>query len=195
MGFFSSLIRGISKIAKPILGVLGLGAAPAAAAPTIITAGLPAGFVQAGRGLATAAGGAARALGRGAATLPGQLALTGGAAFAGSRLAAPGVAAPGLAPAVIGGPARGNGRFARQTIVETLDLVTGQVVRQETFSGAPFLMNNEVRKLRTVARKLTKAHGKLPRRTQQVSLTSQLKDAAVRKAIEQTQCPTSGHMK
>jgi len=91
-----------------------------------------------------------------------------------------------------GGGGGGNGTVARQTVVQTIDLRTGVVVRQEVFSGAPFLMNSDVRKLRSIAKKVSRANSKLPRRTVQVSQMKQLTDAAVAEALRNVQkpCPT-----
>lgn len=88
-----------------------------------------------------------------------------------------------------GGVAGGNGVVARQTIVQTINLMTGAVVRTELFSGAPFLMNSEVRSLRRVAKKVGKAHAKLPRRTVQKSALKELTDAAVAEALRKVQQP------
>jgi len=90
-----------------------------------------------------------------------------------------------------GGSGRGNGQFARQTIVQTVDLATGEVTRQLVFDGAPFLMNSDVRKLRSISRKVSKAHSKLPRRVVRESAAKQLVDAATQKALRNVQgdCP------
>jgi len=98
--------------------------------------------------------------------------------------ALPALAAPG---------GRGNGFFATSTIVQTLDLRTGQIVRQRVLNGSPFLMNNEVNKLRTVARKLGKANARLPRKTRKASAQRELVDAvtqnALRRVITDGSCP------
>lgn len=187
MGWISGLVKIASGIIKPLLGI----AAPAViAAPIVTRAALPAVTRAASRVLGT--------LGRGAATLPGQVAIGIGAGALGAGLVA-GDGAGGVpigaggAPLMAGGAGalRGNGRFARQTIVQTIDLVTKTVARTEVFSGAPFLMNNEVRKLRTVARKVARANGRLPRRTVRQSDLSALKDNLVRQALTGASCPPS----
>jgi len=193
MGFLSSLLGGIVKVGGGIVRGL-LGIAPKVApslipAPPAVISGVAGAAARATVGGIAAAG---RFAGRAAGTLPGQLALAGGAAFVGSRLAQQGV--PGAEGPVImgGGVGRGNGRFARQTIVETIDLTTGTVVRQEVFSGAPFLLNSDVRKLRQTTRKLTRAAARIPRRSVPVSLTKQLTDAALNAAIAGATCPPKG---
>lgn len=91
-----------------------------------------------------------------------------------------------------GGRGGGNGQVARQTIVQTVDLMTGAVVRQVVFDGAPFLMNSDVRKLRSISRKVSKANSKIPRRVVAQSKLKQLQDAAVDEAMRkvgQPSCP------
>jgi len=98
------------------------------------------------------------------------------------------------APVSVAG-GRGNGFFATSTIVQTTDLRTGQVVRQRILNGSPFLMNNEVNKLRTVARKLGKANARLPRKTRRASAQRELVDAvtqnALRRVITDGNCPST----
>jgi len=191
MGFFSSLLGGIGKVIKGVVkvgaGLLGVGAAPAATTVVRVAGPLA--------GVGARAVGGLRVAGRLATSLPGQLALTAGAAALGGVIGRSGaVDAEGnlLPGAVGGGGGRGNGQFVRQTTVQTFDLATGQVVRQQVFDGAPFLMNNEVQRLRTVARKLGRANAKLPRRTVKQSPLSELKDAAVSAALSNVRkgCPT-----
>jgi len=88
----------------------------------------------------------------------------------------------------------GNGRFATDTIVETQDLVTGQIVKRRVLAGSPFLMNNEVRKLRQVARKLGKANAKLPRKTVAQSAQKELINAITQTALRRVLTgPGHGH--
>jgi len=61
--------------------------------------------------------------------------------------------------------------------------MTGTVVREEVLQGAPFLMNNDVRKLRSTAKKLNRAAGRLPRRTVTPSKSKQLTDAVTDAAL------------
>jgi len=86
----------------------------------------------------------------------------------------------------------GNGSRFRTTFVMTRDTDTGRVLRVETLKGAPFLMNNDVRKLSTISRKVSKANSKIPRKTVRESATTQLKNAAVQSALTNVlaTCPT-----
>lgn len=179
-GFFSALIGGVRGA---IGGFLGQPAAPAAAAP--IRAALPVPVTPVARG-----------------PIPGPVfdikdRLE---AFRRARLRAlphPGpVGAPdpvaGMHVHMGGGAGRGNGMVARQTIVQTIDLQTGALLRQLVFDGAPFLMNSDVRKLRSISRKVSKAHSKLPRRVVKESKMKQLTDAAVDEAMRKVgsvSCP------
>lgn len=90
--------------------------------------------------------------------------------------------------------ARGNGFFVTETIVQTIELATGQIIRSKCLAGSPFLMNNEVNKLRTVARKLGKANARLPRKTRRASAQRELVDAvtqnALRRVITDGNCPS-----
>jgi len=91
------------------------------------------------------------------------------------------------------GGGRGNGQFARQTIVQTIELATGAIVRQEVFPGAPFLMSNEVSRLSTVSKKVLRAGRKIPRRVSKESETAKLKDIVLREAMRRitVPCPPS----
>jgi len=87
----------------------------------------------------------------------------------------------------------GNGRFATRTIVETLDTQTGVVVKRRTMPGSPHIMNSEIRAAKKVFRQSRKLESRLPRRTVKQSKSSQLSEAAIDKAIRDTQsgdCPT-----
>jgi len=181
MGFFSNIARGL------IAGVRAFAGTPAP-----IAAVSPA--IAATRAAVVAAGAGARRVGRAAVSPAGQLIIGGGAALAGGALVAPGappVMAGAPTPPVLlrGGIAGGNGVVARQTIVQTVDLASGAVVRSEVLPGAPFLMNSEVRSLRRVAKKVGRAHAKLPRRTVQKSAMKELTDAAVAEALRNVQRP------
>lgn len=179
MGFFTSLITSVKKIAGPLIGTL-LGvkaAAPRVIAPVGRTLQQQLAIPQ--PVLRTAATRAAN-LARGA----GGLALATGAGVGISALAAgAGQDADGRV-VVEGAAGRGNGQFVKQTLVQTIDVETGAIVRTVVRSGAPFLMNREVRQLRTVARKLGRAHAKLPRVTRAPSLAKQLQDKALRNALD-----------
>lgn len=124
----------------------------------------------------------------------GRQALTVGALRARGSLPHPGAIDPvsGAHVHMGGGGGRGNGLVARQTVVQTIDLVSGLLIRQVVFDGAPFLMNSDVRKLRSISRKVSKAHSKLPRRVVKESRMKALTDAVVDDAMRkvgQPACP------
>lgn len=77
----------------------------------------------------------------------------------------------------------GNGRVFKQTIIQTIDVSSGDVLREVIKEGAPFLMNKEVAQLRVVAKKLTKAERKLPRKTRSASPQKELIDAVTAEAL------------
>ena len=163
MGWLSKAFGSVARIAGSILGFAPTKAV-AAAVPSVATRSLSAI--------------------RRAAPIVGQAALAGGVGALGAGLVGPdGQALPVGGPGQLGG---GNGRFAKQTIVQTIDLTTGQVVRQVTMNGAPWLMNSEVSGLGRVSRKVRKASRKIPTRTRRQSLGEELKEAAIEKAIALT---------
>ena len=86
----------------------------------------------------------------------------------------------------------GNGRFSKRTIVQTLDQSTGQI-SQKVMSGAPHIMNSDIRAAKKVFRQSAKLHSRMPRRTVKESETTKLKNAAVQKALQNVQggdcCP------
>lgn len=180
MGFFGDIFRGV---AGAVQGFLGPAAAPVAAAPvravsTITPLPFPTPAPPAIPAIAAQARQAIRV---------GELRARG-------SLPHPGAIDPvaGVHVHMGGGRGGGNGLVARQTIVQTVDLVTGLIVRQEVFSGAPFLMASDVRKLRSIARKVAKANSKLPRRVVKESKMKQLTDSVVDDAIRnvgQPSCP------
>jgi len=89
---------------------------------------------------------------------------------------------------------RGNGQFVVDTIVETTDLGTGKVVRRKVLEGSPFLMNNDVRKLRQTAKKLGKANARLPRKTVKQSAAKELINAITQTALRRVLTgPGHGH--
>lgn len=180
MGFFQNIARGLIGAVRGFAGTLPAQVETVRRTTTLAVA-------------AQRAGAVARAAGRAAITPGGQLAIGAGAALAGGALAAPDVLVPAGAvgaPVVMrGGIAGGNGIVARQTTVQTINLATGLVVRSEVLPGSPFLMNSEVRSLRRVAKKVGRAHAKLPRRTVQKSAMKELTDAAVAEALRKVQQP------
>ena len=161
----------------------------APAATTAARAVLPAARTGTAGAAAAVAARAARIAGSPAAALAAGVA--GG--VAGAQIVSlphPGPVTGAAAAAVMrGGLAGGNGVVARQTLVQTVDISTGAIVRSELLPGAPFLMNSEVRSLRRVAKKVGRAHAKLPRRTVQKSAMKELTDAAVAEALRKVQQP------
>jgi len=187
MGFFSSLLSNV----LPAIGTL-FGGAPAAPvalpapapAPAPMVAPLPAPSLL--DQFQIAGPGAARLIQTGARTGTGAAIL---AAQAGAPRPLPGVG-PQIPGAQQLGFSGGNGQTFRRTFVQTVDIRSGQVLRNITLQGAPFLMNKEVNQLRRTARKLTKANAKIPRRIVRESLTKQLTDAALTSALSRTRaCP------
>jgi len=183
MGFLGSLLGGAVKIARSIFG----GAAPVAAPAA---AGTRAGLTSKVADLLAKANARARAV---AATRTAQLAAAGGVGLGTGLLVARGgaaadttattaaaLAAQGVMGGVLG---RGNGQFVKQTIVQTIELATGTVVRQETFAGAPFAMQKEINRIRTLDKKLTKAAARIRSKGKGPSKTKQLTDAVVDSAL------------
>jgi len=82
----------------------------------------------------------------------------------------------------------GNGRFKTRTTVETMDTMTGKIVRSKTMPGSPHLMNSEVSAAKRVFRRTRKLNARLPRRTVKESKMKQLTDAAVDATIRNVQC-------
>jgi len=190
MGFFSSLIKVVGGIGRTLLGIP-TPAAPAAAVAR--TTGLGVAGVQrlqTGRrvvqGVAPIATSVAAGVigGRFSARQPPM-----DVALQAQQMAA--LRDGGGGGQVMGGDlGRGNGQFARQTIVQTIRLIDGAVVRQEVFSGAPFLMQKAVRELRATTKKLTRANAKIPRRTVAQSKRSALIDTCLDQALSQARkCP------
>lgn len=82
----------------------------------------------------------------------------------------------------------GNGKESTRTIVETMDLRTGKIVRRKILAGSPHLMNKDIAAARKVFRATSKLHARMPRRTVRESKTKQLTDAAVDKALRSVNC-------
>jgi len=81
------------------------------------------------------------------------------------------------------GFAGGNGKVATRTIVQTMDLMTGKIIRQREMPGSPFMMNSEVRAAKKVFRQSRNLNNKLPRRTVKESASTRLKNACIEDAI------------
>jgi len=92
-------------------------------------------------------------------------------------------------PPDLTGFSRGNGRTANRTIVETLDLVSNQIVRRRILPGTPHMMNSDIRAAKKVFRQSAKLHARMPRRTVKESETKKLTNAAVQRAIQSVSCP------
>jgi len=78
----------------------------------------------------------------------------------------------------------GNGRFAKRTIVQTINLENGAITNTVVLEGAPFLMNKAVRELARTTKKLKKAVKKIPTRTVEQSLSKKLTDKVLRQTID-----------
>ncbi len=175
MGFFSSLLKGLgtvvgavvnpgaaiaglfgSKTATPSVPTATALVAPGAAARQVVQVGVTGTSVP-------LASGAGKAIGPGVSK--------GGSAFVGGV----------LQPRVVTG---GNGKIAKRTIVQSINLDTGQVVLETVLEGAPFLMNKAVRELARTTKKLKKAVKKIPTRTVEQSLSKRLTDKVLRTTID-----------
>jgi len=180
MGFFSKLLKGIGSVAGAFLN-------PAGSIATLLGGSAEAQAVQAPKVAANAAQiEANRLAGLAAAarspTGVGSRAATGiGLVLGSPSLGQPGVVLGAQAAGLAGGG--GNGQFSKQTIVQTVNLATGLVVKAVLLDGAPFLMNKEVASLARVTRKLGKASRKIPRRTVKQSLGAQLTEKVLSQTI------------
>jgi len=192
MGFLANALRTVAGIAGRFLGIPAAPAITTMAATAAARAGLGTGAARTLTGV-QGIGATARTavIAAGAGTLAGRLARqiqpdipgmgAGGAVTP---------VAPGTGVVMGGDLGRGNGQFARQTIVQTIRLSDGAVVRSEVFSGAPFLMQKAVRELRATSRKLTKANQKIPRKLVRQSKRSALLDSVLDQALAQARkCP------
>jgi len=77
----------------------------------------------------------------------------------------------------------GNGRTATRTIVQTMDLVTGNIIRVKTMPGSPRLMNSDVAAARKVIKSVGKLHNQMPRRKTKESDTTKLKNSLMQAAL------------
>lgn len=173
MGFFSSLLKGIGTVAGAIInpgatiGGLLRGTAKTVTAPaTAISA------TTAARTLADSVASPGVPLASGAGKLLVRVPKATESALEFART--------GRTLVVSGG----NGKVAKRTIVQTINLDTGQVVNEVTLEGAPFLMNKAVRELARTTRKLRKANRKIPTRTVKQSLGSQLTERVLNQTIQ-----------
>lgn len=162
MGFFSSLLRGVGRVATSFLGITA--PAAAAAAPIVRRA---------------AASPIVRRVGRGALALGGAAAL-GGAFAGGEALAGGGFEGDGT------GVSGGNGLTFRRTVVETINRESGDVVRVQVLRGAPFIMRHDIIVAKRVIRMASKlGRTKGLRHTVRQSVASQLTEEIKDQALAQ----------
>lgn len=175
MGFFSSII---GAIAKPILSSFLPTPAPApvlAPKPFLATASGGPGFVG--------------PLPVNVAPGPSGVKVTGGGAtiFGGGQRDDPQLRNNRLAAMSAdtssGGIKGGNGATATRTLIQTVDLLTGLITNLDIRPGSPFLMNNDVRKIRGLSKKLLRAAGKVPRRTVRTTPQKQLTNAVIQRTL------------
>jgi len=176
MGFFSKLLKGIGAVAGAVLNPAGAVAGLFGASKTQQAALAPA---LPGLTALSAVGTPVKAL-IAAPTLGSAQTSALAARAIGSGVSKGVVAAVGTSLVMRGA---GNGQFSKQTIVETINLDTGLVVKRIILDGAPFLMNKEVASLARVTRKLGKASRKIPRRTVKQSLGAQLTEKVLSQTI------------
>jgi len=101
------------------------------------------------------------------------------------------VSVAGAIPQNMTGFGGGNGKEATRTIVQTINLQTGRIVRFKILPGSPHLMNSEVSAAKRVFKISSKLHARMPRRTVKESKTKQLTDAAIAAATTAVTCPTT----
>lgn len=83
-------------------------------------------------------------------------------------------------------PCPGNASTFRETVVQTIDRVSGQIVCQETLKGAPFIMRSDIIVAKRVIRMASKlGRTKGLRHTVKQSVTSKLKEAIEQQALSQ----------
>jgi hypothetical protein len=94
----------------------------------------------------------------------------------------------------LSGAPGGNGRFARQTIVQTVDTMTGQVVKEKVLPGSPHLMNKDLVAAKRVMRITGKLGGRFGRRVRAPSkakmVTEAVQDAIINRVGHTLACPS-----
>jgi len=186
MGFLSGLIKTVVGIGRAVIGL------PPAAAAGTIAATTPAAATIAASGAGatlTATQKIAAAIKAAAASRTARTLAVGGAGAAlgatAATLAAGGGVIDTSGTVVMGGGiGRGNGQFVKQTIVQTLLVATGEVVRQEVFAGAPFMMNKDVSRAKMIERKSRSLARKFGSKTRKESKSKQLTDAVTDRALQ-----------
>jgi len=83
----------------------------------------------------------------------------------------------------------GNGKTATRTIVQTMDLATGEIIRVQMLAGSPKLMNKDVAAARKVARVRASLNKTTPTKTTKVSPMKTLQNSIVQAAIANVSCP------
>jgi len=189
MGFFSSLLKGIGTVAGAVLNPAGAIAGLFGASKSTQAALAPA---APGLTALSSVGVATKAL----IDAPSLSAIGANRAQA-LALAARSIG-PGVPKAVVSAGTTlkitgGNGKVAKRTIVQTINLDTGQVVLETVLEGAPFLMNKAVRELARTTKKLRKANRKIPTRTVKQSLSAQLTERVLDQTIQDVGHPHHGH--
>jgi len=163
MPFFKSLFKAVGTIGRSLLGLPAAAKAAVRAAPRVAAVGAA----------GVAAGGLTAA------------ALAAGGAAPGAAGAAGFVVNPATGELVA--PGGGNGVLATTTMVTTVNRLTGQIVKQRVFVGSPFIMNKEVAHLKSTIKKLRRGAGKIPTRTREPSLNSEINSAIKHSILHQAQ--------
>jgi len=176
MGFFSDLLKGVGAVVGAVINpgatigklLRGTGEASGIVAKTPLTAAqATTGVIQTVTGPGTA--GPLAIAGRGVGTLAQPI----GSGLVGGAVAGRGVILTG-----------GNGKVAKRTIIQTINLDTGIIVMEIVKEGAPFLMNKAVRELQRTTKKLRKANAKIPTREKKQSLGAKLTERVLNQTIQ-----------
>ena len=94
-----------------------------------------------------------------------------------------------LAPPNLEGFSRGNGRTANRTVVETLDILTGIIIRRRFMPGTPHMMNSDIRAAKKVFRQSAALRKTLPTRKTKESEATRMKNELVAAALQNAKCP------
>jgi len=89
-----------------------------------------------------------------------------------------------LAARGVGCPRGGNGRVIKQTVVQSLDADTGELICENTLRGAPAIMQRDLAITKRTIRVAARLGRKFIRRTRVQSKRQQLLDVVESKAIE-----------
>lgn len=77
----------------------------------------------------------------------------------------------------------GNGSRSTRTIVETMDLASGQIISRRILPGSPHMMNSDIKAAKKVFRQSAALQKRMPRKTVRESDATKLKNALVSKAM------------